>query len=70
MKKRKVPRDLLLGAQKAGEDILRYESMERYVLNCVIEAGRSNVALDDVFIKAAHKALQRHPVIHHSVQHA
>ncbi|MCK5497581.1 MAG: hypothetical protein KAI77_00180, partial [Gammaproteobacteria bacterium] len=67
---RKIPRDLFLNAQKAEKYLFRYEAIERYVINCILEAGRSDVALDDVFIKAAYKALQRSSVLHHSVQAA
>lgn len=70
MKKRKIPRDLLLSAQKAEKYLFRYETIERYVINCILEAGRLNVVLDDVFIKAAYKALQRSSVLHHSVKAA
>ena len=70
VKKRKIPRDLFLKAQKAEKYLFRYEAVESYVINCVLEAGRLDVALDDVFIKAAYKALQRSSVLHHSEQAA
>lgn len=70
VKKRKIPRDLFLNAQKAEKYLFRYEAVDSYVINCVLEAGRLKVALDDVFIKTAYKALQRGSALNHSVHAA
>jgi len=70
MKKCKIPRDLFLNAQKVEKDLTHYAAIERYVLKCILQAGRLNVAMDDVFIKAAYKALQNSPIYHHSVHAA
>ncbi len=70
MKKHKIPRELLLNAQKVGKDLTHYEAIERYVLKYILEAERSNVAMDDVFIRAAYKALQNKPLCHHSAHAA
>ena len=70
MKKCKIPRDLFLNAQKIEKDLTHYEAIERYVLKCILQAGRLDVAMDDVFIKAAYKALQNRPEHNHSAHAA
>ena len=58
MKRRKVPKDLLTGMQNARKDYYRYERMERYVMNFLLEAGRKNEPVDELYIKAGYQMLR------------
>lgn len=62
MKKRhKVPKKLYESACRAAQDIYRYEPIERYVIERVIQASKQDVTVDDVFIKLAKKVLNNKP---------
>ena len=71
MKMRKVPKDLLTGMQNARKDMYRYERMERYVMNYLLEAGRRNDPVEEFYIKAGFQMLRHRnqhsnrEVIHH-----
>ncbi|NIN36490.1 MAG: hypothetical protein GTO60_15915 [Gammaproteobacteria bacterium] len=57
MKRCKVPKGLCKNAVEASQNIFRYEPIERYVINRVIQACREDVTVDDVFIKSAKNIL-------------
>ena len=67
MKKRqKVPKTLFNNAVKAAENLFRFEPIERYVIERVIQASKEDVTVDDVFIKLARKILNNHPAKVHN----
>ncbi len=57
MKKRKIPRDLLHRVQRIAPEMRKFETMERYVLKTLLEAGRCNTPIDEMFITAGHRIL-------------
>lgn len=57
MTKRKIPRELYHRVQKTVPDLTHYETIERYVLKTLLEAGRNDVHVDEAFLKAADKIL-------------
>jgi len=58
MTQRKIPRELFQRVQRTVPDLNHYETVERYVLKTLLEAGQNNVHVDETFIKAADKILQ------------
>lgn len=57
MKQRKVPRDLYQRVKETVPEFKHYETVERYVLKTLLEAGRNDVHVDEAFLKAADKIL-------------
>ncbi len=57
MSKRKISNSLASAALQATENIYRYERIERFVLNRVVEASQHDVPVDDYIIKAAKSIL-------------
>ena len=57
----KVPKKLYESASRAAQNIFRYEPIERYVIERVVQASKQDVTVDDVFIKLANKILVEQP---------
>ena len=57
----KVPKKLYERASRAAQNIFRYEPIERYVIERVVQASKQDVTVDDVFIKLANKILVEQP---------
>lgn len=62
MSRKKVPKKLFDSASRAAENIFRYEPIERYVIDRVVQASKQDVTVDEVFIKLANKILYQQPV--------
>ena len=62
MKRRKVPNQVYQGTREAAQHLFRYEPIERYVIATVNQAGKQDVAVDEIFITLAEKILAQRPV--------
>lgn len=56
-----VPYALYRDVRQAAENIYRYDRLERFALNQILDAGRKARPLDAIVIKTAEKALKNHP---------
>ena len=64
MSKHKISNSLATAAMQASQNIYRYETVERFVLNRVVEASQHNMPVDDYIIKAA-KSILINRTTHH-----
>ena len=62
MKTSAIPKALINDIRLATEDIYRYDRFDRFALIVVLTAAESNSDVEDIFLKQAKLALQRHPV--------
>ena len=60
-----VPYALYRDVRKAAENIYRYDRIERFSINQLLEAGREDKPVDDIVIKTAEMALRNHTIENH-----
>jgi hypothetical protein len=61
-----VPYALYRDTRKAAEDIYRYDRIERYCINQLLDAGREDKPVEGIVIKTVETALRNHAPHHQS----